>query len=404
MVRIRLIPLILILGLNFQPAFADDFFKVRDQIIEESLFRLGFFYVTPRLTLENLGYNSNIYQYNSDPEPDWTADIGMNLRLATLFGKRFIFSVSDNPFFSFYLNNRQEQCWNNEFRFSTYSYLGPFNFKFTMKRDDIRRRPTSEFGIRVRHMVDSESISIDYGNHDRLYISILASTERMNYEDDSYLGDYDLSFLLDQEQKNIGMSFNKIIFSRTELFLNFGYFDYRFKNFPDRDGEGESVSAGLKFPAIGNVVGSFEIGYKWNHPRNPLYDDYASYYGTGEVKTVLFKRFRLSFGYHLGNYFSFYRPDYYFNEQSVNAGLQFYLTSRLKFGYGFNTGLLIYKDLEESNIRRKDRRERSRIFVGIKIFKKMGIGLEYTNFKVESDELQFSRNYDLFGGYITYDF
>ena len=138
---LRIVLIIVVLLSGFLINFADDFFQVKERIIEESLFKLGFFYVTPQLTLENLGYTSNIYQYNSDPEADWTADIGLNLRLSTLLGNRFIFVLTDHPYYSFYLNNEQERAWNNEFRFSAFSYLGPFNFKFTLNRSNIRRRP-----------------------------------------------------------------------------------------------------------------------------------------------------------------------------------------------------------------------------------------------------------------------
>jgi len=389
---------------GYQMNLADDFFRVKDRVIEESLFRLGFFYVTPRLTLENLGYNTNIYQYDGDPEPDWTADIGVNVRLSTLLGKRFIFVVTDHPYYSYYAYNKQEQAWNNEFRFSAYSFLGPFNFKFTLDRNNLRRRPTTEFGVRVRYMNESENLSVDYGNHQSFYINVYGEQNRMRYDDDSYLGDHDLSQLMDQNQYRLGLNLNKIIFSRTVLFVNVEYFNYQFQNYSDRDGDGESVSMGLRFPIIGSITGSFELGYQWNHPENPLYDDYSSFFGSGKVKTIVFKRFRISIEYLMGNYFSFYQPDYYYNQQSVTGGIEFYLSRQLKLGYNFQSGLMSYKDLEDSAIMRKDRMQRSRFFMGIKIFKKMGIGLEYSTYRVDSDIQDYSRGYNFIGGYITYDF
>jgi hypothetical protein len=388
----------------FQNNLADDFFRVKDRIIRESLFRFGFFYVTPQLTLEKLGYSSNIFQYNSDPEPDWTADIGVDLRLATLLGKRFIFVVTDHPYFTFYAKNKQEQAWSNEFRFSAYSYVGPFNLKFTLDRDNLRRRPSAEFGARVRYLMDNERISIDFGNHSRFYINVYAEQNRMKYEDDSYLGDYDLPQFMDRNQYKLGINLNKIIFSRTVLFLNMEYFTYRFQNYSDRDGDGESFTVGLRFPTIGNITGSFKLGYQWSHPENPLYGDHSSSYGSGGVKMVVFKRFRVSVEYILDYHFSFYQPDSYYNQQSVIGGIEFYLSRQLKLGYKFQSGLLTYKNLEDSTIMRKDRIQLSRFFVGIKIFKKMGIGLEYSTYWVESEVQDYSRSYDFFGGYINYDF
>jgi hypothetical protein len=384
--------------------FSEDFFLVKKGLIEDSLFRLGIFYITPQLTLENMGYTSNIFQYDTNPEPDWTADIGVSVRIATLLGNRFIFAVTEHPYYSFYAENKQEQAWNNEFQFAVYSYLGPFNLKFTLDRNNLRQRPSSEFGIRVRYLTEMEKLTVDLGNQKTFYINLYGENSRLKYKESEYLDDYDLTQLMDQTQYSFGIGFNKVIFSRTVFYLNFEYFIYQFLNYPERNGEGETVSLGFNFPKIGIITGSFQLGYKFYNPENPLFLDYSTPYGTGNLRIVLLKRFRLSFQYLVDNYFSFYQPEYYFNNQSFTGGIEFYLSRTLKLGYKLNTALLSYKNLVDRVTTRKDRIQHSRFFVGIKVFKKMGIGFEYAIYKVKSDDLEFARSYDFFGGYIIYDF
>lgn len=382
----------------------DDFFRIKDRITDESLFRLGLFYVTPRLTLDNLGYITNIYQYNSDPEPDFTADIGVDVRLSAIVGHRLILVLNDHPYYTYYAENKQDEAWNNRFRFSVYSYLGSFDINFSLNRDNLRQRPSSEFGVRLRYITESEKISIDYGNHSRFYINVYAEQNRMLYDENNYLEEYNLEQYMDRNQYKLGINLNKIIFSRTVLFISLEYYQYRFQNHTDRDGDAESVSVGMQFPIIGSVTGSFQLGYQWSQPNNPMYMAYSSLSGSGEIKLVLLKRFRLSLEYSLDNYFSFYDPDAYYYQQSISGGIEFYLNRNLKLGYKHLFGLNSYKNIADSSVIRKDKLQQFRFFVGIKIFKKMGIGLEYSEFEVNSDIENYSRSYKFFGGYITYDF
>jgi len=400
----RIISTIILLFSLLQPGFSDDFFKKKDQIIEDSLFRLGIFYVTPRLSLESLGYTSNIYHYNEIEEPDWTADIGVDVQAATLLGKRFILVLNDHPYYSFYAKNKQDRAWNNEFSFSIYSYLGKINIQYQWSWNNVQQRPTSEFGKRIRYITYKNLLSLDWGNQDSFFITFFGEFSKLNYEDEPYLDDFDVQILLNREELNAGIRFNKIIFSRTRWFLNVVYFDYRFIESNERNGQGEQVSMGVAFPEVSRITGSFELGYKFYQPENPLYRNYSAPYGLGNITISLFRRVKVNIEYLLNNNFSFYQSDQYFQERSIRSEVGYYLNRNLKMGYKYQTGTLVYKNLEGSSIERQDRIQQSSLFFGIRLFKQMGIGLEYTIYKVESELLEWSRSYNFIGGYVTYDF
>ncbi len=383
---------------------ADDFFKVKEKIINTSRFRIASFYITPLLTVENLGYTSNIYAYENIAEPDWTADLGLDISLAKILAKRFILLVNEHPYYSFYLKNEAERAFNNRFQFYLYTYLGRLNLNYKMEINYISSRPTSEFGARVRTRSRSDTISLDIGRHDNFFMNVYVGWKEIDFKDERYLADYNLGDVLNRQERQAGVNLNKIIFSNTRLFLNYEYFDYRFANLADRDGDGSLVLVGLGFPEIGRVTGTIRLGYKFYRPGNPLFENYSAPFGSGRVSLTVFRRLRLHLNYLLDNFFSFYQPDQYYQEQSIEAGFDYYLSRNLKLGYHYSYGILAFKTLKDSLEKRRDHFRRSRFFVGLRIFKDVGIGLEYSRYRADSDRFEFIRSYDFIGGYITHEF
>ncbi len=89
--------------------YSDDFFAVKDGIIEESRFKLGFVYFTPLMLLENVGYTSSIYTYEAKDYPDWTGDFGLGLRGSAIVANRLILQAEDLPVI-FVLPGKQESA------------------------------------------------------------------------------------------------------------------------------------------------------------------------------------------------------------------------------------------------------------------------------------------------------
>lgn len=387
-------------------ARGEDFFSLKKQLVDSSRFRLGFLYINPLLTLENVGYTDNIYSYDNISRPDWTADAGLDIRVSSLLGHRFIIVLKDKPFYSWYAENKSEEAFNNNLNLSLHSYIGRLNVSVDVERSSYRQRPTREFGSRVRFTREGETISIDYGKHTALYVNLYAGVLRHQFEDDHYLGnpEFDLSRLLNREELNAGVNLNKIVFSRTKMYLNYEYFSYSFLHSPERNGDGSLVSLGFIFPQIGILTGSLRLGYKFYSPRNPIYQDYSTPFGNGKISLTLFRRLKLKGNYLLENFFSFYNPEQYYNDRTAGGGAEFYITRNIKIGYEYHVGRMTFRNLVDGAVRRTDDTSRSTVTLGIRLYKNFGIGVQYIRFRGESDELNFSRSYEFIGGYITHEF
>lgn len=383
--------------------YAEDFFRVKERIIREAWIKAFSLYISPNLSITNLGYTSNIYSYQDSEEPDWTADVGINLGAAAILKDRFILTVNEFLYYSFYLKNKSEEAFNNLFQFAVYTHLGRFNLNYKLNLNYIRKRPNSEFGIRTRINERNQKFSIDYGKHDRFFINLYAARNQREYTDEQYLLDYDLS-LLDREDTLLGIILNKRIFSRTMLWLNYEYYTYRFLQSSQNDGIGGKLSLGVDFPVISRIKGSLRFGWKSFFPKNPDFKDYLKPFGSGTLSIRMLRRFKFHFNYLVDNFFSFWNPNQYFDERSFGVGIEFYFTSRIKVGYHHRWGNLSFKSLLDGSVSRTDDFYRSSFSLGLRIFKKMGIVLDYTVYNADSTQPDFKRRYHFIGGKITHEF
>ncbi len=218
--------------------FSDDFLKVKENILKNSWKRIGFVYIEPSILLKDAGYNSNIYYFDEEATPDWTADAGLNVDFSILVGKRFIVVVKESPYYSFYLENKDLQYFNNEFSTSLYSYLGSFNVKYTYSVGNLLSRPTVEFGNRVKTERTGHELSLDYGNYNKFYINISAGEEDLKYNGTGYSDVYDIGARMNRKQNKFGLTINKVIFTRTLLFFTSEYYKLVFDSDIQRNGSG----------------------------------------------------------------------------------------------------------------------------------------------------------------------
>ena len=100
----------LVFFITISCARGEDFFSLKKRLVDSSRYRIGFLYINPLLTLENVGYTDNIYSYDNLSRPDWTADVGMDLKVSSILGDRFIVVLSDKPFYSVYVENKNEEA------------------------------------------------------------------------------------------------------------------------------------------------------------------------------------------------------------------------------------------------------------------------------------------------------
>jgi hypothetical protein len=382
----------------------EDFFKLKKQIEDNFWKKIGFLYITPTLSLQNFGYTSNIYWQSETDVDDWIADVGVKIDVSTILKNRFILRVIELPSYALYLENKEEQAFNNIFHFRVYTYLGRFNLKYELEKPNIRNRPTSEFDRPVRQNNDFNTLSLEVGSYDSFYISVYFKRLNFKYKEENYLDEYDLASFLNREESWAGIGLNKVIFTRTILSLNYEYFQERFEYSSERNREGHQVSLGIQFPEISSIKGSLKYGIKSFLPEDPIFEDFYKPFGSGNISILFYKRLKFKVNYQFDNFYSYYGLTTTFYSQGIGAGVEYYLSKNFKIGYMYTHDTLSYKDPVNENLNRKDQFNRSTFSLGIKVFKKTGVGLMYARYRGVSTLEGFNRKYNFIGGYIINEF
>jgi hypothetical protein len=382
----------------------DDFFAVKDQVISESRFKLGFLYFTPLLLLENVGYTSSIYTYQNEEYPDWTGDIGLGVRASAIMANRFILQVEDLPRYSFYLENKGYRTWSNQFEANAYSYVGPFNLKAGFRQHDLHQRPRLEFS-RPYHYRDSEwSGEVDIGKRNRLFVTAYASFNKSEYDDDPYLGNFNLAERLNHREDTFGFRLNKPIFTSTIVYANYERTDYKFAESLERNSQAQQIALGVQFPEMGALQGSFQIGIRRFEPGNPLYQITQRANGRGDVSLALAERIRLNAFYEISTRFSFYSSDVFYDDYSFGGGAQVYLTRFLKVGGTYRDGRLKYYSFIDLQPQRSDRIRQQQYFIAIPFLGNTSLGFAYNVYRLTSDVLNLDYTRSFWGGFLTYGF
>ncbi|MCK5055332.1 MAG: hypothetical protein KAT34_01645 [Candidatus Aminicenantes bacterium] len=384
--------------------YGEDFFKLKKGISDNAWKKIAFFYLTPALTLENLGYISNIYYYQELEEPDWTADIGLDLLVSVILGNRFVLSLKEKPYYSFYAEHVDQRALNNRLKTSMYSYLGRLNLEYSYSNDYIKGRPTAEFGAHIRLRTDEHFLSVDYGSYKNLFLNLFLKQNSIEHYEENYLGNYNLKQFMNRKELHAGIRLNKNIFTRTRLFVGFEYYEYKFAKAPLRDGIGRQVSLGVAFPEIGRIRGSVEFGVKHFQPGSSLYRKYTKPFGSGEVTIRLLRRFKFDFQYLVNNFYSYWSVEQSFDERSAGSRVEYYIAKNIKIGYNYQLGILSYENLHDGKKTRRDNFYTSAVYIGLRVFEKMGIGLEYRMYRADSDMQAFSRSSNFIGGYLIHEF
>ena len=383
---------------------ADDFFAVKDKIIEESRFKLGFLYFSPLFYLENVGYTINIYTYEKKENSDWTGDIGLGLRASAVVANRLILQAEALPHYSFYLENKTLRSRSNRFATAAYSYVGPFNLTAGFARNDLWQRPILEFSRPFRNNDSEWSGEVDFGRSSNLFLTAYAKFNELAYAEDPYLGNYNLADSLNHRENVFGLKLNKRVFTSTVIYLNYEKSDYVFASRSERDARAQTMGLGVEFPEIGVLQGSFHIGLRRFNPKSPLFQRSQDLSGRGDVQISLFERLRLNVFYELQTYFSYGASELFYDHQLLGGGAEVYLTRFLKGGVSYEDGRLKYFSFLDLELQRSDRVRQQRYYLAVLFLGNTSLGFAYNIYRLSSDVLNLDYTRSFWGGFITYEF
>lgn len=384
--------------------YAEDFFRLKDQILKDSKFHLLGIHFRPLIFINDAGYSTNIYSYDEKETPDWLVEPGIDVSMAAIIRNRLIMMAQVKPYYSFFARTETERSWNYTLKGDLHTYFGPFNLHAGVHREWERILPSSEFGIRVRRRSEGVQGDLDWGSRNRFFVSFYGHYQVLDYKEENYLGDFNLRKVMNHSQATFGFRLNKKIFSRSHLFLDFQYEQYRFDFSPERDLDSRRLGIGLDLPMAGSMLGSVSFGVKEIMPENPDYQSYIRPWGEGNVRMALGRRLLLKFDYMVDFFHSLFGTDLNYQIRSIGGGADWYFNRFLKISGGFSDRRLSYHSFQDEFFERMDRMRQISAGLHFRVFRTWSLGLVFVDSTVDSTILSFRRHFSFFGGSIRNEF
>jgi len=393
------------------------FSRELQQIMERELFRIGPFRVDPGISLQRIGYDGNVYYQREGDEPitDYTATFALPLRVHLLWRNYLILSLTETPSYVYYLEESRERRWNNAFspEFKLL-FMNRFVISGRYERSSQRLRVTSEFDARVNALNKGYSGSLFYETARETSFGVSASSVERNYEDVDIPGEeIRYSRALNRKEQNVSGEFYYRILADSFFFLKGGYTDYKFEHPATqyRNSYSYQASTGIRFPLLGRISGTLELGYKELIPRTSEVKGFSGLFGNTNINFRV-GRFTLRMAYGRNCRFSYWSNNMYYIDNNIGGGVSFYLTRflRLDYNYSYSEGdypepfLAMLSDGSIGEIKRRDLYYTHNVGIVFRIIRNVGIGINANFWDRDSNLIGADRDRFLVGGYLTYDF
>jgi len=388
-------------------SFGNQILKIR----ENSLFKIGPFYVQPRLQFREIGYDSNVYFQRSEDDPvaDYTAALSPEIEIDVLAGRTLILHFTENPEYYHYLHEIERRSLTNSFAtgfnlffFQRLSLAGEYS--------NYRRweRVTAEFFMPSFNTRKAVEGSLFYESPSRIMIGFTGRSERVRYEDQIYAKE------LNRLEKTASAEFYYRVFSESRFFVSAGLGDFQFEDTVSewRNAQSLRILSGIQFPLLGRIKGTLAVGYSRFKLATEEDETYSGLISQTNLNYRL-GRFSFNLDYSREMDFSFYQSNVLFMADGFRSGIAFYISRSLRLDYDFRYGENNYPKSEKvylpaggvEEIKRKDIFRTHSVSLVVRVGQSTGLGVSMNRLVHSSNHFLYDgRRRLLIGGYLTYDF
>jgi len=324
------------------------------RMVDGARWRIGRLRINAAFTLNNAGYDSDIYYgfLQNDEVPDMTFAANTPVQLIVPLGKAVVLDLSDTPQYLFYLDTKRERAWNNTFQGRIHVALERLYIQAGGDMANVRRRFSPELAINVRERRDSVDGLFFWQAAKSTSFAVLYSRTRFAYDDIEYAG-VSLADRLNRSEALL----DGIVYvqpdPRWRPFLDgqYGIFSFTGEGSGLRDAKSYGIFGGVEFvprteevETRGVFRGAFRLGYRRLEVTDPGLPDGSGFSGEANVTVDLTRKTSVHALFSRGFEFSVYSGAVYYFSTSYGGGLLQRLTRRTSLSYEISLGRLSYPE------------------------------------------------------------
>jgi hypothetical protein len=357
--------------------------------VQKARFSLGPLRIFPGLSLQDVGYDDNIY-FEQKAKGDYTGTFVPEARIYWPLRGWLLLSAREAPEYTYYLREKNRREFGNSYALGAKALLfrrivASGDFQFEKHRGPL----SSELGSAVTDTTKSYDAGLAFETPRKSAISLGFFVRDIAYEDFSSAGTLlPLAQSLDRRERGGTAELDYQAFYEGYLFLCGNYTEYSFRSpaSAGRDASSVQVSGGLRFPLTGAIQGTLALGYKTFASKTGEFPRFSGLVGNTQLDGR-FGRLGLHLRYRRDNPFSFYESALYFVEDDYGAGISVYLTDFLRLDYNYDHALGDYPEYftldpatgARISVARRDRHWTHAAGLVLRIFAQTGLGLTWNS-------------------------
>jgi len=237
--------------------------------------RLGILYLTPSISIDRLGYDSNVLNEAGDPKADFTATVTPQSKVWIPFAKRALLTTDLGVDFVYYKDSTTQRATSP--RINAVGELYARRLTLTLEAGTARdfRQPNIEIETRVKQTTDTLGAGFRFSMLRGLSVGVAGYRRTNRFGDDAVSSGINLRDRLDRVEQGVRVAILEKLTSLTTVGLILETREDQFDRAADRNADGYRVAGTISLAEKAIVSGTAEIGYRHVNPGNPLVPDFS---------------------------------------------------------------------------------------------------------------------------------
>lgn len=293
--------------------------------------RIGPVYITPTLSLGQLGVDTNVHNDAGQPKADFTATLMPSVDLIVP-GRRFSLRLRPTMGFVYYHTFKENRSANPGVNLDLAFQVSRFQIYSNNSYRFVQSRPSFEVDARVRHWTADTALGVRYPITPRTSLDVSGRQSRTAFDSDArYLGNQ-LSETLNQRRREATARITYKLTPVTTVFLDGSWARDRASTRLDRDADTRSLGGGFSFRARRWLSGEARGSYLAFTPKGRDVPDYRGFATDSHVTLQARDTTAVDLAVSRQTQYSYSKTESYFVQSIYQAAVQRVVVRRIDVG------------------------------------------------------------------------
>lgn len=333
-----------LIALGFLSASAD----VRGQSRTEdprstSKVHLGPFYLTPAVSVNEFGFDTNVFNDAGERESDFTFTVTPRLTTAIPVARRALFSASTAAGLVYYHQYSSERSINPDLALRGELYLNRLTVFAEPSYLRTRERPSFEIDLRSRRIEQGTVAGVDARILPKLNLDVSINHRRTVFDADEFFLGTSLAETLNRTSWTYSAGARWAATPLTAFVLRAESAKDRFLVSRIRNSDSSRVTAGVQLRPRALISGKAEIGIRRLHTLDQQVLDFTGFVAAAALNYTLRGSTTFAFNVNRDTHYSFELLEPYYIGTTTGVSVRRHLAGRLDAMGGFDTHRYAYR-------------------------------------------------------------